>query len=131
MNTDERPTPESDKEKESLDSGWGCLGDTFRTMRKLERERDEAREKLAELEKQLAEMQEPKAETFQAHGLTWIKHVPGDPMPCEGEFEVRVLFVKEEKGEYWSADLPACDWSWTKTPSPENQIIGWNYADAP
>ena len=134
MNTNERTTPESDKEEQSMDSGWGSLGDTFRTMRKLERERDEAREKLAELEKQLAEMQNPKAGTFEAHGLTWIKHVPGDPMPCDGNAKVRVIFNEFTGSKERDCDLSddtASGWFWGKDLSHTSPICGWNYADAP
>jgi hypothetical protein len=34
-------------------------------------------------------------ETFEAHGLTWIKHTPGDPMPCDGDARVEWITVDD------------------------------------
>lgn len=67
----------------------------------------------------------PKPATFEAHGMHWIPHKPGDPMPCDGSEQVRVLcrdncFDSNE----------AREWAWGKWPSIcEAEIIGWNYSD--
>lgn len=176
MNTNERPTPETDV---YIKSAWGsgfAAKELEEPMRRLERERDEARaelddwrnaaahvesnhsdevhctcvlilqkllvdarnerdearDRIAQLETQLAEFQKSKEpETFEAHGLTWIKHTPGDPMPCDGKTEVRVLYDCEKTGGYWHAPDRARFWTWSDERRPNNRIIGWNYADAP
>ena len=64
MNTNERPTPETDAEE--LHDPYLVRELPFCVVRidfarRLERERDEARDRIAELEKQLAELQKPDA----------------------------------------------------------------------
>jgi hypothetical protein len=69
------------------------------------------------------------SETFEAHGLTWIKHTPGDPMPCDGESMLQVLEEGERNGKtYWDFRMPAREWGWRAGPNP---TVGWRYADAP
>lgn len=139
MNTHERPTPETDAffvdlytANTPLEMVELASGAEKRKMQQFERERDEARGRIAELEKQLAELQKPKEQnTFEAHGLIWIRHVPGDPMPCDGKTEVRVLYDCEKTGGYWHAPDRARFWNWADEIRPNNRIIGWNYADAP
>jgi len=83
-----------------------------------------ARDKETTLDKQ------PAPETFEAHGLTWFKHTPGDPMPCDGTDCVTVLLYggiagMEEgatgaaKGRHWGLDTPL-----------RSRIVGWRYATA-
>ena len=174
MNTNERPTPETDNEelhapylvrelpfcvvridlarrlererdeaREELDD-WRnaaahvksnhsdevhctCVPILQKLLADARNERDEARDRITELEKQLAELQKPKeSETFEAHDLTWVKHVSGDPMPCYGDAKIRVLL---RCSAYGSATGSQLDWS--EKQSYEGQIIGWNYADVP
>ena len=135
MNTNERPTPETDAvtvniQPEHASAIKGIVPAFF--ARCLERERDEACDRIADLEKQLAELQKPREpEIFKSHGLTWIKHVPGNPMPCDGETDVRILYGREKKGVYRDSTNQACFWDWSDGLSEEWQIIGWNYAEAP
>ena len=132
MNAHERPTPETfaalvDHMPEGEKSWSHHYLQLSSFARRLERERDEARDCVAELEKRLAELQKPKErETFQAHGLTWIKHTPGNPMPCYGDAEIRVLLRCSAYGPATSSQL-----DWSEKQGDEGQIIGWNYADAP
>lgn len=72
--------------------------------------------------------------TFQAHGLTWIKHVPGDPMPCDGRVKVRVIFKEFTGDKEQDCDCTgdtASGWFWGKKGNHLSPIAGWNYADAP
>lgn len=75
----------------------------------------------------------PKPATFEAHGLRWIPHKPGDPMPCDSAEEVRVLITGDELLVDSIGDVQeereAGDWNWNKSSLPEDGIIGWNYAD--
>lgn len=77
----------------------------------------------------------PEPSTFEAHGKTWTRHKPGDPMPCDGEALVDTL---------WRMETPPCelcsaghegglaeDWDWSAECQAEHQIIGWRYADEP
>lgn len=180
MNTNERPTPETSKEYDFFKHGWRSTDNLFGFMRKLERERDEAleeladwrnaaahvesnhsdevhctcvpilqklladarkerdeaRDRIAELEKQLPELQNPKKpkekDTFEAHGLIWIKHTPGNFIPCSGDTVARVLLREELDSEDYVTgyDQAAC-WHWGRLTNKGNEIIGWNYADAP
>lgn len=64
--------------------------------------------------------------TFEAHGQTWTKHTPGDPMPCDGE---ALVFVTSDNPDVLRCASKARDWHWgTKT---EAKITGWRYADKP
>lgn len=70
----------------------------------------------------------PEPETFEAHGKTWTRHTPGDPMPTKGGSAfVQLLLSDGSIGKTDRADL--CIWN-TK-PGPSDQIIGWRYADQP
>lgn len=136
MNTNERPTPETDAEE--LHDPYLVRELPFCAVRidfarRLERERDEARDRITELEKQLAELQEPKKQdTFEAHSLPWIKHTPGNFIPCSGDTVVRVLLREELYFEdYVIADRRAACWNWGRRANKGYEIIGWNYADAP
>jgi uncharacterized protein YodC (DUF2158 family) len=71
----------------------------------------------------------PEPETFEAHGKTWTRHTPGDPMPCDGERKVYILTSKagESKGP-----SKAFMYAWTaKEGEWWREIIGWRYADDP
>lgn len=60
-------------------------------------------------------------EVFEAHGFEWFKHTPGDPMPCDGDAGVVLLFQNGES----SSSAPAFSWSWDKAWNE----LGWRYAD--
>lgn len=62
--------------------------------------------------------------TFKAHGKTWTRHTPGDPMPCGGEAMVQCMFAD---GDLWNGSFPAKDVCWTKN-NDLGDIIGWRYA---
>lgn len=59
--------------------------------------------------------------TFEAHGFTWNKHVPGDPMPCDPDAEVVYLNSRD----YISAPVRADYLVWEQY----SAIIGWRYAE--
>jgi len=65
--------------------------------------------------------------TFEAHGHTWFKHTPGDPMPCDGESLVHWLSAREASGEsyYINSRSSARKLPWGE----EAKIVGWCYAD--
>ena len=67
-------------------------------------------------------------QTFEAHGKTWTRHKPDDPMPCDGEKQVEVLFVNQEMSTRVSNQ--GFNWIWSKS-GEEDDIIGWRYADQP
>lgn len=67
---------------------------------------------------------QPEPETFEAHGKTWTRHTPGDPMPCDGE--VKIYCIGNMKGVTHEA-YPANWWNW----SEQSCVIGWRYADEP
>lgn len=70
----------------------------------------------------------PAPETFEAHGLTWFKHTPGDPCPCDGEARINWLLLREKAGEeYTHWDKLAKDLPWNGT----LDVVGWRYADTP
>lgn len=64
-----------------------------------------------------------KPEPFTAHGLEWIPHTPGDPMPCDGEKRVRALLRNGSYGQ-----VKATEWHWGKLNRKKAELIGWNYA---
>lgn len=64
-------------------------------------------------------------ETFEAHGHTWFKHTPGDPMPCEGGRRVFLLFRDEEVMPV----LNSIYVGWTRNEGKSSDIIGWRYAE--
>lgn len=71
-----------------------------------------------------------KPKTFTSHGLKWILHTPGDPMPCDGEKMVRVLQAAEyiKEWDYIRTASPAKHWKWEDYCNKSN-ILGWNFAD--
>lgn len=73
-------------------------------------------------------------EIFEAHGLEWYRHTPGDPQPCGGDFRVRVLLREYDVCEWGSREASYFDWTLglthRRTESPSD-IIGWRPADAP
>lgn len=137
MSTHERPTPETfaalvDHMPEGEQSWSHHYLQLSSFARRLERQRDEALDRVAELEKQLAELQKPKErDTFEAYGEIWIKHTPGGPMPRAGETFVMVLSAKEKEkmGPYRNVVTHAIGNDWSNYLDPEEQIIGWNYSD--
>lgn len=74
-----------------------------------------------------------KPTTFTAHGKTWTRHTPGDPMPCNGATKVHVLMRQENEGLIDDKALKASGWLWNKYREDANdcEIIGWRYADEP
>lgn len=70
----------------------------------------------------------PQPETFEAHGLTWIKHTPGDPMPCGGD--AMLHYVMRCAASQRPSPAHDIDWK-TCAYSPKTEVIGWRYADAP
>lgn len=69
----------------------------------------------------------PEPATFEAHGYTWTRHTPGDPMPCDGDTMVQCVFAD---GDLWPGSFPAKDVRWTKN-NDLGDVIGWRYADEP
>jgi len=71
----------------------------------------------------------PVSKTFEAYGLIWTKHKPGDPMPCDGDSKVNILLRDELVSSYNPQECFAHYCRWDKEISVEAQIIGWRYAD--
>jgi hypothetical protein len=73
-----------------------------------------------------------KPKTFTAHGLEWIPHNPGDPMPCDGEKMIRILWRKEKEGDsYQQARNPAKEYDWEVSETRAHrvfEIVGWNFS---
>ena len=69
----------------------------------------------------------PESATFEAHGKTWTRHKPGDPMPCDGEAIVDILL----RGNTLGSTLKAKNCYWDTNLASYAQIIGWRYADKP
>ena len=66
--------------------------------------------------------------TFQLHGLTWTRHTPGDPMPCDGD--TLIFVVRESAAGYHPIPLTAGSYNWGKTDVGEYvDIVGWQYAE--
>jgi hypothetical protein len=89
--------------------------------------------RVVKLECRIVDQKKPrKTKTFTAHGLEWIPHTPGDPMPCDGNKRVRVLMRAEnECCDYTQGAWPAKNLKWEKLYSREEaEIVGWNYANA-
>jgi hypothetical protein len=72
----------------------------------------------------------PQPETFEAHGLTWTKHTPGDPMPCDGDAMLQVFWDSDFAENSSSVAGKAADWDWECT-EHGMRVIGWRYADTP
>lgn len=72
---------------------------------------------------------EAKAEpaTFSAHGKTWTRHTPGDPMPCEKEKRIYWLYRDTVIGSTEHPDVIG----WERNENKSFDIIGWCYADEP
>jgi hypothetical protein len=71
----------------------------------------------------------PRPKTFEAHGQTWTLHIPGDPMPCEGEVEIYALMQFELVGDEMA--MPPCHakyFYWSNT-NQESKIVGWRLAE--
>ena len=68
--------------------------------------------------------EKPELKTFEAHGKTWTRHTPGDPMPCDGEAMVEVCIGEDLRKR--PADK-ASNWNWEKWTT----VRGWRYADEP
>lgn len=66
--------------------------------------------------------------TFEAHGHTWTRHTPGDPMPCEPYASVRILTREELDGNYLDYVGPAIASVWSSKLDPAQQTIGWTRA---
>jgi hypothetical protein len=62
----------------------------------------------------------PQPETFEAHGLTWIKHTPGDPMPCDGDAIVQLLTNAGGMSRSWGTICVANAIGWDAS-----NIMGW------
>lgn len=63
--------------------------------------------------------------TFEAHGHTWTRHTPGDPMPCDGDAVINWLIDDELKVAPKDLGVSArsCELCW-------RLIIGWRFADS-
>jgi len=73
----------------------------------------------------------PAPKTFEARGLTWFKHTPGDPCPCDGDARVDVLEKVEAEGSgYMAISREARHWRWDKQ-STRSDVVGWRYATPP
>jgi len=66
--------------------------------------------------------------TFEAHGQTWFKHKPGDPMPCDENQKVITVFREElePNHDFLLVRDSAGYWDWND--DTETAILGWNYA---
>lgn len=66
--------------------------------------------------------------TFTACGLEWIRHVPGDPMPCDGEAVVRVMLESDRRDGAWDMmhHGQAAGFHWGRCTYSETEIVGWN-----
>ena len=62
--------------------------------------------------------------TFTHAGKTWTWHRPGDPMPCDGEARVHVLFFDDLADD---PPVSAKEVEWDRAGVCD--IIGWRYAD--
>ena len=60
-------------------------------------------------------------EVFESHGKEWFRHTPGDPMPCDGNAKVHLLY---RRGSISSA-RPAKRWAWDS----RYEELGWCYSD--
>lgn len=69
------------------------------------------------------------ADTFNAHGKTWNRHTPGDPMPCGANDEIHILC---QTIEAYSPEIIQAgeDVDW-RSADLNLAVIGWRYADEP
>lgn len=74
----------------------------------------------------------PTPDTFEAHGYTWTRHTPGDPMPCDGDKRVQVLF---SGGTVSHNRSNASRWDWGghggHVETLTHLIIGYRVLDTP
>ena len=66
--------------------------------------------------------------TFEAHGKTWTRHMPGDPCPCDLRASVYVAF---KDGTFSGRPGLAVNWAWGTYLPDSEWLIGWRYADEP
>lgn len=111
---------------------------------KLRRERDEAKAEVERLRKLIPaykQMDWPDSaiqglpdtppEIFEAHGLEWYRHTPGDKMPCDGSEWVQA-FLRDGEIACLKDEVEASFLEWGKISDCEEcEIIGWRPADAP
>lgn len=63
---------------------------------------------------------------FTHEGKEWTYHRPGDPMPCDGDGLVEVLYAD---GQDCDGVLMANSLDWGLFFKPECRVIGWRYAE--
>ena len=78
-----------------------------------------------------ARLSKPAPETFEAHGLTWFKHTPGDPMPCDGTSAINCLFGGRSSNDDPTELHTAGERHWGVENRRCYPIVAWRYADAP
>lgn len=66
----------------------------------------------------LADHRDTESATFEAHGTTWTRHSPGDPMPVDSVTRINVLMN----------DGIVCEDQYVEFASTWACIIGWRYA---
>lgn len=66
--------------------------------------------------------------TFEAHGHTWTRHTPGEPMPCDGGNLVQCI-RKDGVVIGFDYDRTAAETNWGRTNGGLN-IIAWRFADS-
>ena len=71
-------------------------------------------------------------ETFEFQGVTWFRHIPGSPMPCNSDDLVAVLLKNEQYPK--PIAIRAEYWGWGDIGSPgvhteRDLIIGWCYGE--
>jgi hypothetical protein len=65
--------------------------------------------------------------TFHHAGLPWIKHIPGDPMPCPSDTLVLVLLREDlAVSRHHGCASKAGGWSWDDFGGRGGEIIGWH-----
>ncbi len=62
---------------------------------------------------------------FMHEGKEWTWHRPGDPMPCDGQAKVEVLYVDSDQGS--SGAMTAHIFDWIMFFETSCRIIGWRY----
>lgn len=67
-------------------------------------------------------------QTFERDGVTWFRHTPGDPMPCDGGAMVYTLLKGNALGA-GGGKYAAIRASWSCKNHLNSEIIGWRYAD--
>ena len=75
----------------------------------------------------------PQAETFEAHGHVWYRHVPGDAQPVEDSVKVDILWQVELVRQCYNPVINlASDVDWdTKGRLKEQELIGYRFPDFP